>query len=403
MKRVSIIMTAILFIALTSCSLPRVIDYTENSAQRAEEFNAVVFRKSGTVVLRDSAMFGARDMNIAGQLLSFTDTKTGDKKEVPLTRVRSVKLSKKVGLPGAILGFIGGVLPVLMKRSGTPAVYIVSGTAGALAMSQLPTPHVTYNVVIRRPETIPISYSGTSAATDGSATKVAISVDSVETPSHSDSITHRQAVTSENKKAAIPGTPANTDAYKFHKKNLDFMNRTDENIKDFNRLAYHKIGKVLLLDSTAYAGTDFCITDSLITWTDVASNQRMSTLFSVVQSVEIIEKPGIRKKTGISVLGMLTGALAGWLIVATIYNSTHKEKEVDPDKETGPDLEGIEYMILGVVGGAVVGASIGSASAERDTKITVVFHEPVGQKSKLRQDPERFKVQSVNSDPKTEN
>lgn len=140
-------------------------------------------------------------------------------------------------------------------------------------------------------------------------------------------------------------------------------------IKKFNYDAFERGGSVRLKDSSTYAGHQFRLTDSSLTWIDSSTQKKLSVSPSEVFSVDLIKKANPRDAAGGAVKGILVGGAVGALFgrVTTPY------KPETVDREESNVLEVIAATITMGIVGAVVGGFIGASSNHHDTRITKIF------------------------------
>ena len=121
-----------------------------------------------------------------------------------------------------------------------------------------------------------------------------------------------------------------------------------------------------------------------MTWTDLSSQKKMSIPFAGVQSVEIIKKSDTRDAVRGGTTGLAVAGIAACFIGLKMIASAQQKSQEDEDNEG--NVIGAAVMAGTVVGVAVMaGLATGVSAADHDTRITVLFHEPVSSKSKLRQ------------------
>ncbi len=377
---------------LGACS-PRILVYNGTSQNQIDEFNQAVFKREGIVLLMDSSTHRALNIAIRDTMLCWTEKGT-DTCE-PLKKVRSIVFRKKNGLvgviPGFILGLIAGPLagwilqidPDDLRESDVFAFIALSGIAGSVALSQISRDYLIYDLQGEK----------------GDKPLAAIAKADLKVPS----LTQTTGINTDSMRALHKKEASDKNVFNY--KTFDYSDQSERSIKAFNELSSNNLGSLLLIDSTMYFRSQFRISNAHLYWVESATMDTMFVPMTSVQKVEIIKRPGSVEsgsKSGIGLGGALIGGLIGALISAAIPT-----EKVDSQGETLEGLatigEEIFFIPLGVIVGGIVGANAGSASADRNTKITVVFHEPVGPRSKLRQDPERFKVRALKGiDKKTE-
>ncbi len=352
---------ALILLWLSSCSSSRVIEYREDSYSQKDDFNTQSFDQKGHIVKIDHTSLNATEIRISDSVLYCSILPDRQVAEIPLSQIRSVEFIRKSGpvKVGALslLGLSIGALLSIQNPGASSAEFLALPVVGAgigmgVGLSQHASTKFTFPDPVRS--------------------------DTVRTLRTSRTIT---------------SISSNKDRRTVHK-TIDFTDQTSGNIKDFNFLAYQRSGTVLLLDSTNFAGRDFRISDSIMTWIDLSTQKKMSVPFSGIQSVDIIKKSDSRDAVRGGATGLVLAGIAACFVGVKMISSAQKESEEDEDNE-GMVL-GAAVMAGTIVGvAAMAGLATGASATDHDTRITVVFREPAGPKSKLRKD---LKVSAITRD-----